>query len=170
MSRASEEFLKSLQPSACGHDIRLLPVDRQRLGCRHCWVWLCSISWCAYARCVYQHDARIILSALTESVNGKTGDEKVDPMSLYEILTIVTCVTSTATMLMVGVAILPHVKNGCAVVRDAVLWVSLIAVLMLMGWLGIQQFTNRSATVEENEPENYSTNVETTTLPIRSDR
>ena len=165
MSRATEEFLKSLQPSASGHDIRLLPVDRRRLGCRHCWVRLSSISWCAY-----QHDARIILSALTESVNGKTGDEKVDPMSLYEILTIVTCVTSTATMLMVGVAILPHVKNGCAVVRDAVLWASLIAVLMLMGWLGIQQFTNRSATVEETEPENYSTNVETTTLPIQSDR
>jgi len=107
---------------------------------------------------------------LAKNVNRKTGDEKVDPMSLYEILTIVTCVTSTATMLLVGVAILPHVKNGCAVVRDAVLWASLIAVLMLMGWLGIQQFTNRSATVEENEPESYSTNAETTTLPIRSDR
>lgn len=170
MSRASEEFLKSLQLSAFDHDIRLLPVDRRPLGCRLCWVWLCSTSRCAYARCVYQHDSRIFLSALTKNVNRKTGDEKVDPMSLYEILTIVTCVTSTATMLLVGVAILPHVKNGCAVVRDAVLWASLIAVLMLMGWLGIQQFTNRSATVEENEPESYSTNAETTTLPIRSDR
>ena len=81
MSRASEEFLKSLQPSACGHDIRLLPVDRQRLGCRHCWVWLCSISWCANARCVYQHDARIILSALTEKrENGKREGRSHEPL------------------------------------------------------------------------------------------
>ena len=91
-------------------------------------------------------------------------------MSLYEILIIVTCVTSTVTMFMVGVSILPHFKNGCAVVRDAVLWASLVAVLMVMGWLGMRQFAHRSATVEENETNSYSTNVETTTVPIRTDR
>ena len=63
-------------------------------------------------------------------------------MSLYEILTVVTCLTSTMTMIIVAVAILPHFKTGLAVVRDAVLWASLVLILAIMGWLGMRQIVN----------------------------
>ncbi|MCP4189878.1 MAG: hypothetical protein GY768_04540 [Planctomycetaceae bacterium] len=66
-------------------------------------------------------------------------------MSLYEILTVVSCVTSTLTMIIVSIAILPHLKTGLAVVRDAVLWASLVLVLALVGWLGLRQFVSSRA-------------------------
>ena len=63
-------------------------------------------------------------------------------MSLYEILTVVTCITSTMTMIIVAVAILPHFKSGLAVVRDAVLWASLVLILAIVGWLGFRQLVD----------------------------
>lgn len=85
-------------------------------------------------------------------------------MTLHEILTIITCLTSTVTMFMVGVAILPHFKNGLAIVRDAVLWASLVVIIIVMGWVGIQQFMSRGGSQAEAE------SVETETVPVRSHR
>ena len=66
-------------------------------------------------------------------------------MSLYEILTVISCITSTLTMIIVAIAILPHLKTGLAVVRDAVLWASLVLMLALVGWLGLRQFASDRA-------------------------
>ena len=60
-------------------------------------------------------------------------------MELTELLTIVSCATSTVTMILVIVAELPHVKSGMAVIRDAVLWVAFVVVVALAGWLGWQR-------------------------------
>ncbi len=66
-------------------------------------------------------------------------------MSLYEVLTVITCVTSCITMIIVLFGVMPHVKNGLTIVRDAILWVTMILVLCILGWIGWQQATsNRS--------------------------
>jgi hypothetical protein len=64
-------------------------------------------------------------------------------MELIEILTILSCASSTVTMILVIVAVLPHVKNGMAVIRDAVLWIAFLVVLALAGWLGWRQLVAR---------------------------
>ena len=63
-------------------------------------------------------------------------------MSLVEILSLITCVASCVTMTVVCVALLPQMKQGLSLIRDAVLWMALVlvvAVLVLTGvaWLGI---------------------------------
>ena len=46
-------------------------------------------------------------------------------MDVYQKLTILTFVTSTLTLILVAVAVLPHVKQGMVVIRDAILWVGI---------------------------------------------
>lgn len=60
-------------------------------------------------------------------------------MDLYQKLTIVNCVTSTVTLGIVSMALLPHLKNGFVVVRDAVLWAALVLLLFGLGWSAFQQ-------------------------------
>jgi hypothetical protein len=68
-------------------------------------------------------------------------------MGLLEVLTIITCVTSTITMIIVLFGVLPHVKNGLTILRDGILWVTMILVLCAIGWMGWQQLiSNRSPT------------------------
>lgn len=65
-------------------------------------------------------------------------------MDLYHVLTIVTCITSTATLILVSVAVLPHIKQGAAVVRDAILWGAVVLVVAIAGWSGWQRLTERA--------------------------
>ena len=75
-------------------------------------------------------------------------------MSLYEVLTVITCLTSTITMIIVLIAVLPHFKNGLAIVRDAILWVTMVLILFVMCWIGWQRLTARdSATRTDSTPE-----------------
>ena len=62
-------------------------------------------------------------------------------MNTFDLLSIVSCVTSTVTMIVVAMAMLPHVKAGAVIVRDAILWLALITVLAGLVWMAINQFT-----------------------------
>ena len=70
-------------------------------------------------------------------------------MDTYQILIVITCVTSTMTALIVSVALLPHLKDGVVMVRDAVLWLALIVLLALLVWLGIEHFGNATPVATE---------------------
>ena len=63
-------------------------------------------------------------------------------MDIFQILTIVNCVMSSITATVVCVALLPHVKDGMVIIRDAVLWLALIALLSAVGWLGFEHLRN----------------------------
>ena len=73
-------------------------------------------------------------------------------MGLSEILAIVSCVSSIITMVIVILAVLPHVKNGMAVIRDAVLWIAFVVVLGLAAWLGWQRLIARRPTPSASQP------------------
>jgi len=60
-------------------------------------------------------------------------------MDVDRILGVVTCVTSVLTFFAVGVTVLPHMKEGMAIVRDAVLWLAFLAVLTAVIGLGVQR-------------------------------
>ena len=60
-------------------------------------------------------------------------------MDLFQKLTILNCITSSLTLIFVLVAILPHVKQGAVVVRDAMLWVLLIGAIGTLAWMGAQR-------------------------------
>jgi hypothetical protein len=74
-------------------------------------------------------------------------------MDIFQILTILTCASSIATMFLVIMAALPHVKNGMAVIRDAVLWLAFVCVVALAGWLGWQRVVGRGPTVPPSRTE-----------------
>ncbi len=65
-------------------------------------------------------------------------------MELFQIIALVTCVSSILTLLLVATAVLPHVKQGMALVRDAILWVCLVLVSVAVIWFGCQQILGRS--------------------------
>jgi arginine exporter protein ArgO len=65
-------------------------------------------------------------------------------VDFYHIITIVTCITSTATLILVAVAVLPHIKQGAAVLRDAILWGTFVLVVAIAGWSGWQRLTERA--------------------------
>lgn len=57
-------------------------------------------------------------------------------MDVFQVLTVVNCVSSLLTLVLVGIAVLPHVKQGAVIVRDAILWVTFVFVLSFIGWVG----------------------------------
>ncbi len=69
-------------------------------------------------------------------------------MSLSEILSIVTCVSSVLTLLVVTVAYVPQFKQFLVMIRDAVLWATLLVVIAATGWLAWTGFANRTASSE----------------------
>jgi hypothetical protein len=80
-------------------------------------------------------------------------------MDFYQILAVFTCLISTVTFVLVAVAVVPHVKHGLAVIRDAVLWATLVVVLALVIWRAWDRFspqflgpTASSAVVQESAP------------------
>ncbi len=64
-------------------------------------------------------------------------------MDVYELLAILTCSTSMVTMIIVVVAVLPHVKQGMVVIRDAILWVAFVLVVVAAGWIGWHRISQR---------------------------
>jgi len=64
-------------------------------------------------------------------------------MDVYQKLTIFTCVTSTITLILVSLAMLPHLKNGFVLVRDALLWVSFVLVAAGSIWIGVNRLAGR---------------------------
>jgi hypothetical protein len=67
-------------------------------------------------------------------------------MDLDRTLDVVTCVASVLTFFSVGVTVLPHMKEGMAMVRDMVLWLAFLAVVAAGGWLGIQRLRAEGVT------------------------
>ena len=59
-------------------------------------------------------------------------------MSLPVILQILTLVISALTLLIVSVELLPKLKQGMEVVRDAVLWTALVVVVIMLSVAGWQ--------------------------------
>ncbi len=78
---------------------------------------------------------------------------QVPKMELFEILNIVTCVTSSITAIIVCVALLPHVKDGMAIIRDAVLWLALVGLIVALGWLGMDHVRNNRASSSIESPQ-----------------
>jgi|GEM_PF-6294082 hypothetical protein len=64
-------------------------------------------------------------------------------MSTYEALTIVTLVTSTITMVITCLALLPQVKQGMVIVRDAVLWAAMVVLLVVIASVGWARVVNQ---------------------------
>ena len=64
-------------------------------------------------------------------------------MDIYQTLTIITSVTSTLTLILVAVAVLPHIKQGMLVIRDAILWVAFVLMVAIGGWAGWQGMAAR---------------------------
>lgn len=64
-------------------------------------------------------------------------------MDVFQKLTIFTCITSTITLILVSLAMLPHLKNGFVLVRDALLWASFVLVATGSIWLGINRIAGR---------------------------
>ena len=77
-------------------------------------------------------------------------------MNVFEILAIVTCITSTVTMIMVAIAVLPHVRQGMIIVRDAVLWATLVLILSAVAWAAWQGIQNHLTTNEESHSKESS--------------
>ena len=66
-------------------------------------------------------------------------------MDIYQKLSIVTCVTSTMTLLIAAMALLPHIKSSVVIVRDAFLWVAFVLIVFGLGWYG---WTSRVSSVD----------------------
>lgn len=63
-------------------------------------------------------------------------------MPAQEVLTLVTLVMAIVSMSISSLALLPHVKPGLAVVRDAVLWGAMVAIflaILVVGWHHVQR-------------------------------
>ena len=66
-------------------------------------------------------------------------------MDIYQKLSIVTCITSTMTLLIAAMALLPHIKSSAVIVRDAFLWVAFVLIVFGLGWYG---WTSRVSSVD----------------------
>ena len=78
-------------------------------------------------------------------------------MDITETLSLVTCVSSILTLVVVTLAFLPQVKQLLVVIRDVVLWVTLVAVMAATGWLawtGLSDSSpsSQSTTTAEDDP------------------
>jgi hypothetical protein len=63
-------------------------------------------------------------------------------MDIFQKLTVITCVTSSATLMLVFVAVLPHVKHGMTLVRDSILWMACAAVIVGLVWLSWRRLSD----------------------------
>ena len=63
-------------------------------------------------------------------------------MDAFQILSVITCLSSTITAVVVCVSLLPHVKDGMVIIRDVILWLAFAALLVALGWLGFEHFKN----------------------------
>ena len=64
-------------------------------------------------------------------------------MDVYRVLIVGTFVTSLLTLLVMLVAVLPHVKQGFIVVRDAALWMAFVILAGVAIWTGLQRLADR---------------------------
>lgn len=71
-------------------------------------------------------------------------------MDAFQILNIITCLSSTVTAVVVCVALLPHIKDGMVIIRDVILWLAFIALLAGLGWLGFEHYKNTRPIVTPN--------------------
>ena len=69
-------------------------------------------------------------------------------MDAFQILSIVSCVLSAITTIAICLAILPHIKQGMVLVRDAVLWTVFILILFGGAWFGFVYVNS-----QETEPQ-----------------
>ena len=80
-------------------------------------------------------------------------------MSVYEVLTVITFVTSSITMIIAVVAVFPRMKDGVAIVRDAVLWIAMVVLVvagLMAGWRNFGSGTQDSQDGQlEDEYANY---------------
>lgn len=53
-----------------------------------------------------------------------------------EVLTIITMIMSMVSMVLSSLALLPHLKPGATMVRDAVLWAALVVVFLSLVGIG----------------------------------
>jgi hypothetical protein len=67
-------------------------------------------------------------------------------MDIFQVLSIVSCVSSLLTLVMVAIAVLPHAKQGAVIIRDAILWVTFVFVLSFVGWIGWQRVFGNAGT------------------------
>jgi hypothetical protein len=74
-------------------------------------------------------------------------------MDAYQLISIVTCLTSMTTLIIVSVAVLPHVKNGMVIVRDAILWAALVLLLVALAWFGFQELSQRELLAPNHAPD-----------------
>lgn len=58
-------------------------------------------------------------------------------MDFYQSLTVANFVLTVGILVLLAVSLLPSLKQGLVVVRDAVLWSALIVLLCFLAWLGI---------------------------------
>lgn len=65
-------------------------------------------------------------------------------MDTFDYLSIVSCVTSTVTLFIIAIATLPHVKAGAVIIRDIILWISLVAILVGFVWFAVNRGTASS--------------------------
>ena len=68
-------------------------------------------------------------------------------MDAFKTMTIISCVMSTITTIAMCTAILPHIKKGMVVVRDAVLWSAFVLIIFVAGWLGLEKIRTRGEIV-----------------------
>ena len=64
-------------------------------------------------------------------------------MDVFQKLTIVTSVTSSVTLLIAALVLLPHIKSSVVIVRDVFLWVAFVLLLFGMGWFGWNRQVSR---------------------------
>ena len=62
-------------------------------------------------------------------------------MNVSEILSLVTCINTTLILIVLTLAFLPQVKQLLAVIRDVVLWATLVLVLTATGWIAWSRFS-----------------------------
>jgi hypothetical protein len=60
-------------------------------------------------------------------------------MDIFQKLTILTFITSSITLILVTVAVVPHIKHGMTLIRDAFLWATFVLVVAFAGWVGFQR-------------------------------
>ena len=74
-------------------------------------------------------------------------------MNSFEIMATVSYVTSIVTMVLICVAVLPHLKSDMVVVRDTVLWVVFVFVLTGLLVVGVQHVSKNLKSKSSNGPE-----------------
>jgi hypothetical protein len=100
---------------------------------------------------------------LFEDVKLKHIQELPKPMPNTEIMLVVTLAMSTLSLVMASVALLPQLKEGIAIVRDAVLWGALVALLIVVAAVGWLRLANKRG-VQPDQPNGESRQQASTQL------